>query len=636
MHTHPFSSRTKKLALSALLLAASPLAAKPQLLQNSDFEDGLTPWRLTPNHAHHQTGSGREGSNALQLTATTERPSPYVTYQIVDLRPDAVYQFSAWARVAPGSPAVDGAIKIEYYSDTNKNTTGLYSRLRLPANGEWKYITLTVPADADTVRADLLLRMYGEGSVIFDDASFVMTKSPPDVSVVEPRRHFLNLTKPQEAAYRVRLNRSWTVRDKPNFIATLAPLDAYGKPQKDKGRALQPTVRQLDLNSFEVKVQLPAAEGVYALDFSYSDGGKTFATEKPAYVFPSPPHQNHDRFKPQHLTENGTILHNGQPFFPLGMYHPAHTAAGYKQLSEAGFNAIQGSATNNIDSLKASLDRAQQHGLAVDVPLYMDMKVAGNLDATREKVKALAGHPAILNWKIIDEPDYHPNITHEVPGSYYAIKELDNKNPVELTLHQEDTLGYWAHFSDIVQVDHYPIPGKPLTGVASYTRTAKAAAKPWQNISFVLQSGWTPDMKTQPTPAQARSMVYLALIEGAKGIWWYSMYDPGWDLSKTPLWPHLKTINAEIKSLSEPLMFGKVVPGVTVSNDKLHFQAFAYAGQTYLLVTNPHEEAAQGTFTLPQGFRTWRTLSGEEVTPITGNQLAVSFAGIDSQTYVLE
>ncbi len=622
--------------LGALLLISSPLAAQTQLLQNNDFESGLTSWRLTPNHSQHQTGSGREGSNALLLTATTERPSPYVTYQIADLKPDAIYEFSAWARVAPGSPAVDGAIKIEYYSDTNKNTTGVYSRLRLPANGEWKRITLAVPADADTVRADLLLRMYGEGSVIFDDASFVMTKSPPDISIVEPRRHFLNLTKPQEATYRVRLNRSWTQRNKPNFIATLAPLDAYGKADQNKSQTLKQTVRQLDLNSFEAKVQLPVREGVYALDFSYQDGGNTFRTEKPAYVFPDPPHANHDRFKPQHLTENGTLLHNGQPFFPLGMYHPGHKAEDYKLLADHGFNAIQGNATNNIASLKASLDLAHQHGMAVDIPLYMGMQVADNLDATREKVKALAGHPAILNWKIIDEPDYHPNITHEVPGSYYAIKELDTKNPVELTLHQQDTLGYWTHFSDIVQVDHYPIPGHPLTGVADYTRTAKAVSKPWQNISFVLQSGWTPDMKTQPTPEQARSMVYMALIEGAKGIWWYSMYDPGWDLTKTPLWPHLKTINAEITQLSHPLMFGKTLPGITNNNAKLHFQAFEHEKKTYLLVTNPQAEAVQATFTLPQRFRSWRPLNGETASAITNSQLTVSFNDIDSQTYLLE
>src|SRR5690606_21976014 len=133
------------------------------------------------------------------------------------------------------------------------------------------------------------------------------------------------------------------------------------------------TVRQIDLNSFEVKIQLPAGEGVYALDFSYKDSGKEFHTEKPAYLFPDPPHTNHDRFKPQHLTENGTILHNGKPFFPLGMYHPRHTAEGYKLLAEHGFNAIQGNATNNMAALKASLDLAQQHGLAVDVPLYMGM-----------------------------------------------------------------------------------------------------------------------------------------------------------------------------------------------------------------------------------------------------------------------
>jgi hypothetical protein len=118
---------------------------------------------------------------------------------------------------------------------------------------------------------------------------------------------------------------------------------------------------------------------------------------------------------------------------------------------------------------------------------------------------------------------------------------------------------------------------------------AKSLMQPWQNLSIVLQSGWMADLSNQPSVAQARSMVYLALINGAKGIWWYSMHDPGWDLTKSPLWPHMKEINAEVKVLSEPLMLGENVP-LQISNSNVQASVKKYQGKLYVLVANPTDQ----------------------------------------------
>jgi hypothetical protein len=245
------------------------------------------------------------------------------------------------------------------------------------------------------------------------------------------------------------------------------------------------------------------------------------------------------------------------------------------------------------------LDLAQKYGLAVDVPLYNGMKVKANLANSLEKVKRFADHPSILDWKIFDEPHIHPDggVAIDIPSAYRALKAADPNHPFELTLNSAKTQQFWSNFCDIVQPDVYPLPRFPVTQVSDMAKGAHEFMQPWQNLSIVLQSGWVADLSNQPSVAQARSMVYLALINGAKGIWWYSMHDPGWDLTKSPLWPHMKEINAEVKVLSEPLMLGENVP-IKISNPNVQASAKKYQGKLYVLVTNPTDDTSDVTLSI--------------------------------------
>ena len=181
-----------------------------------------------------------------------------------------------------------------------------------------------------------------------------------------------------------------------------------------------------------------------------------------------------------------------------------------------------------------------------------------------------------------------------------------------------------------------------MPGVSFPTRHASAGWHLFRGnleapvFAGIKQCGWVADLSNQPSVAQARSMVYMALINGAKGIWWYSMHDPGWDLSKSPLWPHMKEINAEIKVLSQPLMLGKVVNGISCDQPKVLFRAVEYQNKTYLLVTNPEKESAQVTFTLPNSFRSYHLMDNGIKSKVDNHQMNVSLQGIDSQTFILE
>lgn len=628
--------RFAPLALCTLFTCSIPphsMAQEAVVLQNSGFEDDKTNWEIASTFKDQtsvDTTLAHSGTKSLKIDATQTSNMPYAIQNVPGLQSAATYRFSVWARVAPGSLTSHAAVKMENYDAQDKNTGGHYGQLTLPADGTWKQISVTAQLEPGAVRSRLLIRVMSAGAVLFDDATLTQIEAPADVTILQPQHRTLGENQAREVKYSVYLAQPWTASALPEFSAHLRSFEsAAATGPVQIVRAV--TTPGADKQSFTVSVGIPADRHNSELHLAYKRDGVLLQSKAPAYVFTVLPAA---RRKPAHLTDTGTLLHKGQPYFPIGIYHPSLES--YQLLAENGFNTVQGLNPGDLQQFKKILDAAAQHNLLVDVPFYGGNKVAANLKDSLAKIQAFADHPAILNWKIIDEPEYRPEVSHEVPPVYWAMKNLDSKNPIEITFSGAASLAYWKDYCDIVQLDVYPLPRRPLTDVADKAREAMHVKAPWQNLSFAIQCGWTADMKTQPTPAQARSMVYLAFIEGAKGIWWYSMYDPGWDLTKTPLWPHLKTINEEIKQLGQPVMLGKTITGLSSSTDKLHFRAFEHEKKTYLLVTNPHAEAVQDTLTLPQGFRSWRALEGGAATPLTNRQLSVSFAGIDSRTYVLE
>ena len=161
-----------------LLFAVAGFAAdalpKDIPLANATFEDSLENWSVSPAFASQVTivnATVHSGRKAVMIDATKKSNMPYIGNSVTGLTGGATYQFSAWARVAPGAPAVEAGIKMENYNAAGTNTSGDYGRVNLPADGTWKKITVTNQVDSDTTRSSLLLRVFGNGAVIFDDAT---------------------------------------------------------------------------------------------------------------------------------------------------------------------------------------------------------------------------------------------------------------------------------------------------------------------------------------------------------------------------------------------------------------------------------------------------------------------------------
>ena len=597
-------------AVCLLLSASAAFAAEPPKalpLANAGFEQEMQGWAVGAFAA--QTSLDKDvkhgGAAALRIKCEDGK-APFAAQVATGLNGGATYSFRVWYRGVKGGKG-DAALKIEFYNDKKENTSGHYAR-QAAGSDEWRLLVVEAQADPDATRASLLLRLFGPGEVWFDDAEFVQAKEPPAITIA-PVRVAQSPGEKGEVRLKLRVFGEQSAADPAILLE--------GPHGTVKGVSARITTREGRVS--EAVVSLPAL----------SPGGYTLKATVPAgsgecrlFVPPA-------RRRPANLSETGTLLVGGKPFFPIGIYHVGPLE--YPLLAATGFNCVQGAGGGDVSTFKNSLDAAQKAGILVDVPFYVNGQVGKNMATSLKVIRECADHPAVLNWKIIDEPDLRPDVVDEVPVAYEQLKEADPAHPLLLTIASWPSFTYWANFCDILQIDPYPIPSQPLTMVSDYTKEAKKVLQPWQNLTAVLQSGWLPGPPSnQPTNAQARAMVYLALIHGAKGIFWYSMHDPGWDLSKTPLWERFKDLNEETARLGQIVMSGEPLAGTRCENEALHAAVWSEAGKIRVLVTNPGKDAQAGTLSLPRPAPTLKVIRGEGTASVKDGAIALSLPAIGS------
>ncbi len=511
------------------------------------------------------------GQNAsLRIQNPTGSEAPWVAQSVQGLQGGATYSFRAWVRGDGLTSPSLAALKIEFYNAAGENTAGHYERRQVLLSGEWEQLAVTARAPADTTRAALLLRLFGRGTIWFDDLELLLVQEPLPVTLF-PERQVVKPGEDRTVHLMARISAGWDSPEPPPLQFRIILPD---------GNVATPRARLTGTEEgFSTSLELPGTEpGSYRVQCRL-EGREDRATVM-AFV-PLP-----DR-KPTNLSDTGTILADGKPFFPIGLYHVPATA--YAELARRGFNCVQGVATGDLEVFGRSLGAAETAQIMVDVPLYAGGQVAKNMAVSESKLVRFSKSRAVLNWKIIDEPDLRADIIDEVPDAYARLRAIDRDHPLSLTISGPDRYAYWASFCDILQVDPYPIPHAPLTLVSDCVAKARGVLEPWQNLTAVLQAGWIAEPSNQPTYEQARVMLYLALVNGAKGIFWYAFRDPGWDLTQTPLWGRFADLNRETAELSQPLMLGTEDKAVTVTCDTegLQWLVRAHEGKTYVLLANP-------------------------------------------------
>lgn len=260
----------------------------------------------------------------------------------------------------------------------------------------------------------------------------------------------------------------------------------------------------------------------------------------------------------------GSLVVNGQKFFPLGVSDPpplGSAAAGgndaWAEIASAGANFIRTGRSDwslaqidqQVAQERARMDHAGAHHLLCWPRLT---EAAANLPTTANSpaeqllvriVNGLQDHPALGAWKGVDEPA-NPNRPAVIPAAglvraYARLKQLDPNHPVVVTqapLGSVNDLVRYRPAFDVTGADIYPVgyppgehsdlPNKDISVVGDVTKKMiqAAGAKP---VWMTLQIAWSGMLPRQqhadlvprfPTLLQERFMAYQAIVNGARGL----------------------------------------------------------------------------------------------------------------------
>ena len=290
-----------------------------------------------------------------------------------------------------------------------------------------------------------------------------------------------------------------------------------------------------------------------------------------------------------------TILVNGQPFFPFGIYHDSIDSPDWsttnakrlndlKQIVAAGFNTIHPQIGGNFDADITFLDEANRNGVYV----LPNFSYARRL----EIVDSYKSHPAILGWNIADDVDVPAN-GFSVGGILDWKSNVKSTDPSRITfvssvlpgrmesfINTADVMGFQSY-----RIDNDPAVLKPLRE-NYYFLYAATEAGTRNNKPIIASLQAFPWANQPPTSKQLRNMTYGALINDVKGILYYSYFYKGWELSQnSDLWNELKSLVSEFKRL-EPVLLEGNWKRLNIGIDDLFAAEWTYQGSVYVVAIN--------------------------------------------------
>ena len=259
----------------------------------------------------------------------------------------------------------------------------------------------------------------------------------------------------------------------------------------------------------------------------------------------------------------GNLLVNGQPVFPLGLSDPpplGTTAPNGQDAWAAVASAGTGFVRNytvwtevgldeQLIAVGEELDAAPAHGLQLWLALAGVDNDLSRQPLLDQVVNTFKGHPGLGAWKGSDEPAHAHVPAAGCVAVYHHLKRVDPNHPVVIieaprgpgpAPHSADkpltvaAVRPYAAACDVHGIDIYPIPpgahagGPPVNtdiSVVGDMTSLIAKASTQKGIWTTLQIAWTgtlpPHPIVFPTLQQARFMAYDAIINGARGLFFF-------------------------------------------------------------------------------------------------------------------
>lgn len=627
------------------------------LVSNLGFEDGTAGWNVPAKTATIAGGISNTGQYSLFYQ--NNRASQYRRFtQTLNVKPNDIVRFSVWIKGESithkdGDEAQGAGITVESV-DAKGKVIGTASPRRLYGTFDWQKIgaEYLVHHRAARTYVSLYLRPGTTGKVWFDDVNVEIVKDPPIQSFLTFPNYRGTVVQgdktPWQFKYRIIPEKGWP--QKPARLA-FQLVDGSEKTIARWDKTLdisQPTETTVSLDPIP-----QAVIGKYFLqEIITAPDGKIIQDHRL-------PIQVVGRMPRTYIDREGFTVVDGIRFFPLGLYlgSSSHSDDGHLQrIAAGGFNTVLNYAygdhfrprgPGSTHDALGYLDRAEQHNLKV---IYSVKDMYKDPELAMRHVELLKEKKALLSWYINDE--LPPTAMAHLKKIYDMVVDKDPEHPAFQVLYQVSVLEKYFYSTDILATDPYPINNATvdLTRTTSHTRhTIEAnhgANAAWIVPQIFDNATYHNIPSRQPTRDEMRNQAYQAIINGAKGLLFYSYFD----LFREKLprdastinqelfeqrWKDVSAMGKEIQQLIPALLEGKTVALPPTDEKNVQRSALEYNDQFLILVANPFYEAKTISLAFPEGYRVENSQQGQITGTIDGQRLNLSVSSLGSGVFRL-
>lgn len=681
--TIPPARRRWSLALLVAVAVAAPLVALAQVgglislpagdgrganvLRNGGFEAYSGPtaeaWSTDPGSGVWSLDrAAHAGTTSLKLSSGDRSAVVPSAEQSVKLEA-GFYTLDAWVRTA-GLAANDANSGVRLCLDARPREQSWTCTDVIRGTQDWTRVTLRSLAVRETGEYRVTVGAYGkpDGVAWFDDVSLAPAARPAlDAYLLYPNFRGMLFD-----------DRSQTIR------LAVRPASATAASRRVRVSLLDEStgavVRQREYESATARVAeldaagLPARRLLVRAELLGQDG----AQRAPEYRVVRVTAAERKRFTTWYDERNVTYL-EGKPTFILGLYNTSGYSTsreayasgnggwGDDRIAEAQINMLVNYHLGRapIDALDAYMDDLRAHGIhylqtvnfySRSDPQWKDITYPAAKDGeeplNRWVAKKLGAHRGLAGFYTADERP-----ADVVPGVFAQHRWLAEAAPGTITYAVlgdgwEKQAPLWRDAVDVLGLDPYPITRargrNDLAQVAAWTRLGHDAVMGARPIWMVLQffpltgeGGW-------PSYEELETMSWMAIVEGAHGLFYWSFGERGLAWVKDPRerkahWADLVRVTKGIKAL-EPVLLAPdhevVRPGADGAVRTLGKRAAD--GTRYLFAYNGAAAPRGVTFTLAEPAREIVDLRTGTAGPVAANgALEVKFGPYEVKRYLV-
>lgn len=288
--------------------------------------------------------------------------------------------------------------------------------------------------------------------------------------------------------------------------------------------------------------------------------------------------------------------------FPIGLFNVSDPSA-LARVREAGFDHVFPTGTP-----------AQEQSVALEAGRRgMRVVASPSVALGPDRVKRWP----VAAWYLLDEPDVNNVSPGRMSDISKAVRGWDPR-PQTFTVGRGSEARAYGAIGDVLMLDWYPVPHLPLESVADQIDAALRELPAGKPLWFVVQAfDWREDaLKTGrfPSYAEIRFTSWLAILHGAKGLFFFRFPRPG---GKTLLdfpedWRSLELASRELRSFQPVLESGS--PAALPFSPRprgLEAKCWAFRGRRFVVVLN--RESAD-YYRLPAELLgpSWKVVSGDK------------------------